>query len=202
MRDRIVLMKDFNIIVFDGFETLDVMGPAEIIGELSETFTLRLCSANGGLVISAQNLCVDTAAFTAIRPGSVLLIPGGIGTRKLIADQRYIDHLKALALDAETVLTVCTGSALFSKTGLLDGREATSNKKLFPWAQAVNPNVRWRKRARWVIDGKYYTSSGVTAGMDMTLGFVRDTLGYDTARAIARDMEYLWNEDMDSDPFA
>ena len=202
IRDRIARLKDFNIIVFDGFETLDVMGPAEIIGELPETFNLRLCSAEGGLVISAQNLCVDTAAFASIHPGGVLLIPGGIGTRKLVGDPWYIGRLRTLAMDAETILTVCTGSALFAKTGLLDGRKATSNKKLFSWAQAVNPKVRWRKRARWVIDGKYYTSSGVTAGMDMTLGFVRDTVGDNAARTVAEDMEYLWNEDMDSDPFA
>jgi putative intracellular protease/amidase/GNAT superfamily N-acetyltransferase len=202
IRDRIMRLKDFNIIVFDGFETLDAMGPAEIIGSLPDAFNLRLCSAEGGLVISAQNLCVDTAAFASIKPGGVLLIPGGIGTRQLVGDPWYIGRLRALALDAETVLTVCTGSALFSKTGLLDGRKATSNKKLFSWAQAVNPNVRWRRQARWVIDGKFYTSSGVTAGMDMTLGFIRDTVGYDAAKTVAENMEYLWNEDKDSDPFA
>lgn len=195
-------MKDFAILLFDGFETLDAMGPAEIIGVMPERFHLQLCSPNGGLIHSDQNVRVETEPFSAIRPGGVLLIPGGFGTRRLMGDPEYLRRLAAIAQDAEYVLTVCTGSALFAKTGLLDGRAATSNKMLFPLAQAAGPDVMWRREARWVRDGKYYTSSGVTAGMDMTLGFVADTVGYEAAKTVARAMEYLWNEDRDSDPFA
>ncbi len=195
-------MKDFSIIVFDGFETLDAMGPAEIIGVMPDRFHLQFCSQSGGLIRSDQNIRVDTEPFSAIRPGGVLLIPGGYGTRKLMDDPKYLELLKVLSQDAGLVLTVCTGSALFAKTGLLDGRAATSNKLLFSLAQAAGPDVLWRRQARWVQDGKYYTSSGVTAGMDMTLGFVSDTVGRAAARKVAHALEYLWNEDRDSDPFA
>jgi putative intracellular protease/amidase len=195
-------MKAFNIIVFDGFETLDAMGPAEIIGLLPDTFNLQLVSPEGGMILSAQNLCVDTAGFSAVRPGGVLLIPGGIGTRVLVTNDRIIQQIKALATDACYVLTVCTGAPVLAKTGLLNGRAATSNKQLFSWAQSINSDVRWQKQARWVVDGKFYTSSGVTAGMDMTLGFIRDTAGIDTARSIASRIEYMWNENPDHDPFA
>ena len=178
------------------------MGPAEIIGCLPERFRLRFCSLRGGIVTSAQGVRVDTAPFAEIAPGGVLLIPGGVGTRALIKDEAYIAAIKALALDSEYTLTVCTGSPVLAMTGLLDGREATTNKQVFDWAQSVSPNVLWRRAARWVVDGKYYTSSGVTAGMDMTLGFLRDTVGYDTAKTVAGRIEYLWNEDKDMDPFA
>ena len=195
-------MTDFTIILFEGFETLDAMGPAEIIGILPDHFRLRFCSAEGGLVTSAQGAQVQTQPFSAVAPGGVILIPGGYGTRALMKDDAYLASIRALAEASAYTHTVCTGAAVLAKTGLLDGREATTNKLHFAWVQSVNTSVRWRKRARWVADGKYYTSSGVTAGMDMTLGFIRDTLGRDLAVHTATQIEYLWNEDKDTDPFA
>ncbi|MBE0600496.1 MAG: DJ-1/PfpI family protein [Firmicutes bacterium] len=195
-------MTDFSILLFDGFETLDAMGPAEIIGILPGLFRLRYCSLQGGIVTSDQGLRADTDPASTIPPGGVLLIPGGAGTRQLIRDPAAVRGVAALSDASEYTLTVCTGALLLGKTGLLDGRDATTNKLLFDSVAAANPHVRWHRKARWVQDGKYYTSSGVTAGMDMVLGFIRDTVGGGTASAAARDIEFLWNEDKDSDPFA
>ncbi len=195
-------MKDFSILLFDGFETLDAMGPAEIIGVMPEAFRLRYCSLQGGIVTSDQGLRADTLPASAIPQGGVLLIPGGVGTRTLINVPAVLREVAALSNASDYTLTVCTGSLLLGKTGLLDGREATTNKLLFDMVASANPGVRWRRQARWVADGKYYTSSGVTAGMDMVLGFIRDTFSKDAAITVARHIEYLWNEDQDSDPFA
>jgi len=85
---------------------------------------------------------------------------------------------------------------------LLDGKNATSNKKAFEWVKSINSNVNWIKKARWVVDGKYYTSSGVSAGMDMTLGFIRDCFDEQTAIEIANHIEYIWNSDCSKDLFA
>ena len=60
----------------------------------------------------------------------------------------------------------------------------------------------WVDRARWVVDGKYYTSSGVSAAMDMTLGFVSDRFGRARAEEIAAHIEYIWNDDPADDRFA
>ena len=67
---------------------------------------------------------------------------------------------------------------------------------------SVDMEVYWIKKARWVTDGKYYTSSGVSAGMDMALGFVADQFGLDKAKEIAQRIEYIWNSDWDNDIFA
>ena len=96
---------------------------------------------------------------------------------------------------------MCTGSALLAKTGLLDGKKATSNKKAFDWATSFGDNVQWIKEARWTVDGKYYTSSGVSAGMDMTFGFLSDRHGVAFARKVAFEMEYHWLEDKEQDNF-
>ena len=67
---------------------------------------------------------------------------------------------------------------------------------------AQDAEVEWIRSARWVVDGKFYTSSGVSAGIDMSLGFVRDQLGFETARKLATTMEYRWTENAEDDPFA
>lgn len=195
-------MIDCNIILFDGFETLDAFGPAEIIGKLPEAYRLGYFSMRGGIASSSQQIRVDTLPFSAMSAGGVLLIPGGMGTRTLVHEAAFIDQLHAVALNAAFVLTVCTGSALLAQTGLLDGRSATSNKLAFDWVQSVGPGVNWVRQARWVVDGNLYTSSGVSAGMDMALGFISDAHGQNTARNIADRIEYIWNANKNYDPFA
>ena len=195
-------MQDFNILLFDGFETLDAMGPAEIIGEMPEAFRLHYASLGGGIVTSAQGLRVETVPASDIAAGGILLIPGGIGTRTLVEDTQAMREITALVRGSDHTLSVCTGALVLGKTSLLDGRKATTNKQLFQLVADANPGVRWQRQARWVVDGKYYTSSGVTAGMDMVLGFVSDTINYQAAKTAANNMEYQWNEDKTLDLFA
>ena len=195
-------MKSFNFVLFDGFETLDAFGPAEVVNAIPDGYNLKYYSLNGGPVVSSQGISVNTLSFSEIESSGVLLIPGGMGTRTLVNDENFIEQLKSISVKASYVLTVCTGSALLAKTGLLDGLKATSNKRAFDWASSNGPFVNWVKKARWVVDGKFYTSSGISAGIDMALGFVRDTEGLETANTIATIMEYTWNSDMDTDPFA
>jgi putative intracellular protease/amidase len=195
-------MTSFNFILFDDFETLDALGPAEVIGQLPQDYSLKFHSLNGGIIKSVHQVPVDTAPFAMMDSSGILLIPGGIGTRKLVKDENFMEQLKSLSEKAQYVLTVCTGSALLAKTTLLNGRKATSNKMAFEWASSNSAEVNWAKKARWVKDGKYYTSSGVSAGIDMTLGFVGDVHGVEASRNIANYIEYIWNSDMDNDPFA
>ena len=196
-------MRHVAAILFDNFETLDVFGPIEVFGRLKEHFTIGLYSQRGGVVTSSQDVPVVTRPLSEIGAGPIiLLVPGGIGTRGLVKDAAFIDRLKTLAGKSEHVLTVCTGSILFSKTGLLDGRRATSNKRVFAWAPHESPTVDWVKKARWVRDGNTWTSSGISAGTDMALAFVAELLGRDIAKKTGDEMEYFWQEDPERDPFA
>ncbi|WP_236951141.1 DJ-1/PfpI family protein [Methanobacterium subterraneum] len=106
-----------------------------------------------------------------------------------------------MSINAEYILTICTGSILLAKTGLLDGKKATTNKRLFKWTEHF-PKVDWVREARWVTDKNIYTSSGVSAGMDMVLGFVADQLGYEVAKRQSIQIEYDWKEDSTWDPFS
>jgi len=195
-------MVDFNILLFDDFETLDAFGPAEIIGRLTDFYSLHYFSMSGGIAKSRQKIKVHTHPMSEIDPSGILLIPGGMGTRALVNDENFISEIKNLCEKSLFTLTVCTGSAILAKTGLLKGKAATSNKLAFGWAKSVDTAVCWKESARWVADGKYYTSSGVSAGMDMTLGFIKDINGIDLAEKCALEIEYIWNKDKDFDPFS
>ena len=191
---------DIYFLFFENFETLDIFGPIEILSRIDNA-TLHYISLQGGLIKSRQGYAIKTVSTIECRPNSVLVIPGGQGTRKLVNDDIFISKLRTLCQSAEYVLSICTGSVLLAKTGVLDNRKATSNKKAFEWVQSVSSNVNWIRKARWVVDGKYYTSSGVSAGMDMALGFVNDIYGIDKATEVARDIEFIWNTNKNTDCF-
>lgn len=195
-------MEDLNILLFHDFETLDAFGPAEIAGRLPETFRLHYYSLEGGVTESSHGVRVETQPFAQVEAGGIVLLPGGMGTRTLVDDPRFIGEIGEICRNARYILTVCTGSALLARTGLLSGRKATTNKRAYDWVCAQGADVSWQKRARWVVDGNVYTSSGISAGMDMMLGFVRDRLGEETAREVCRQIEYVWNAEKEQDPFA
>lgn len=191
-----------TVLLFDKFETLDVFGPVEIFGRLTELFSIRFASLEGGMIGNQHGVSHPTVSLAEVEESTDLfLIPGGYGTRPLVDDERWIDAIQKVSERASYVLTVCTGTALLAKTGLLDGRQATSNKKAFQWVVSNGDKVHWNKRARWVVDGKYFTSSGVTAGMDMSLGFIEIMHGSALAERVAKDIEYCWIRDKDNDSF-
>ena len=192
-----------GILLFEDFETLNVFGPVEILGRLKEHYQVDFYSELGETVTNSHGVSIDTKKLENISDGvDIFLIPGGFGTRKVVNNKNLIDIIKQIAGLSKYVLTVCTGSALLAKTGLLDNRFATSNKRAFDWVITNGEKVKWIRKARWTIDDKFYTSSGVSAGMDMTLGFLADTHGLEFARKVAFQIEYNWQEDKNEDNFS
>ena len=190
-----------NCLFFDGFETLDIFGPIQVLGRLNEC-TIKHFSMYGGKIISNQNTQIMTEDIKKIERYDVLVIPGGKGTRELVKDNDFIEKLKNVVEKTSWCLTVCTGSALLAKTGLLDNYEATSNKMSFEWVKTNSEFVKWKYKARWVVDNKYYTSSGISAGIDMSLGFIYDHFGEEKSKEISKILEYEWNNNKENDSFA
>ena len=192
---------DIYCLVFDDYETLDLMGPVEFLARVPNV-KLHYVSQVGGLIRSKQGFYIETEKLEHLLPHSVLLVVGGQGTRQLVNDEQFINQLGKWIDESEIYLSVCTGSALLACTGRLDSLKATSNKKSFEWVKQCRPAVKWQPVARWVKDGKFYTSSGVSAGMDMALGFIADYYGNDLAQDIANHTEYHWQKDPSVDNFA
>lgn len=196
-------MRTVATLLFEGFELLDVFGPLEMFGILADDYRLILIAERAGPVASRQGpQAVATSALADASPCDILLVPGGLGTRRQVENTALIGWLRQAAETVPLVATVCTGSALLARTGVLDGRRATTNKKAFDWVSSQGPQVDWQRRARWVVDGKFYTSSGVSAGMDMALALIAALDGREKAQATADHAEYRWNSDSADDPFA
>lgn len=191
---------DINVLLFPDFTAMDFIGPVEVLQRIPE-FRIRYISMKGGLVGNKEGLTIVTEPLSAINKG-ILLIPGGMGTRPAALDDEFIRKIRTVAEESVYVLTICTGAVLLGRTGLLDGKKATSNKIAMAWVEVTCPKVQWQHSARWVRTGSIYTASGVTAGMDMALGFIADQYGKAKAMDIARRMEYVWNDDAGRDPFA
>lgn len=189
-----------NVFLFEGFETIDAMGPVEMLA-YAGVYDIRFYGMSSGVVKSAQGVPVVVEAVEKADPKGLLLLPGA-APQWLKLPPEFFARVKALAEGAPWVLTVCTGSVLLGRTGLLDGRLATTNKNAIPMALKTLPAVRWQKSARWCVDGKFYTSSGLTAGMDMALGFLSDRFGSEKSDAVAQYTEYVRSADPTKDPFA
>ena len=194
-----------NVLLYEGFTTMDALGPAEALSRALEggrkRYKIEYFSAAGGLVGGSTNAKIWTRKLSEIAKFDVLIVPGGFAARELAHEGEFIATLGELARRHEYVIAVCTGSVLLAKTGFLGGVEATSNKLSWQWATSEAPGVRWVRAARWCVSGKFYTGSGVSTGIDEALGFIADMHGLDEAQRIARAMEYVYNSDKNAELF-
>lgn len=199
-------MRTLGALLFPDFELLDVFGPLEVFGNKNfETppFRVLTVAETAGAVRSAQDTrALADHGFADCPPLDVVLVPGGMGTRKAVAEATLLEWVRAAAARAELVLSVCTGAGILARAGVLDGRRATTNKRSFEWVVSQGPRVEWVRRARWVEDGRFVTSSGVTAGIDMALAVLARVAGRAEAVRIAGIIEHVWREDASDDPFA
>lgn len=195
--------RTIGAVVFDGFETLDLFGPIQMFGTLADHFAISVVAQDEAHVTSrhGQRMTVDDR-FADAKPYDLLLIPGGPGTWDQINNKTLLGWLQDAAPRADRVMSVCTGAAFLAKAGLLDGRAATTNKMNFDWVAQHGPDVGWQGCARWVEDGPYFTSSGVSAGMDMSLAVIDNLLGESHADHASRHSEYERQTDPGNDPFA
>ncbi|KAL3493968.1 DJ-1/PfpI family protein [Aspergillus germanicus] len=211
--------KTYGLVLFRGFEQLDVFGPLEALSLLTFRTKLKLyviaetldhpvspapLPAYNPFNSSFYPTVNPTHTFaTAPKDIDVLIVPGGVGTA-YIGLERTVKFIAKTYPNLQYLLTVCTGSALVSRAGILEGRRATTNKA--SWNDVTQtqaaPGVEWVPKARWVVDGNIWTSSGISAGIDMTLAFIGKVYGQENAMWVANLMEYERNEDPDWDPFA
>ena len=119
-----------------------------------------------------------------------------------LQNEALLDFLKRRCPRSQVTMSVCTGSALLAKAGLLDGMAATTNKMFFELARSQGDLVQWQEAARWVDAGQYVTSSGVSAGTDMALAVIQRIFGSELAKQVMNYTEYQWHRDAASDPFA
>ncbi|KAL1919210.1 uncharacterized protein VTP21DRAFT_1902 [Calcarisporiella thermophila] len=195
-----------GVIYFDGMCLLDLIGAVEMFNGARSVFgKLVYIGEKAGQVfksVESMNVVSDVG-FDDAPHVDVLIIPGGPGVHDVSENETYLAFVKMCSSQAERVLSICTGCCILVKAGLLDGLKATTNKISFNQIRRLGPKTKWVEKARWVDDGKFTTSSGVTAGMDAALHVVESiTNNRSLAEEIASVIEYEWNQDPDNDPFS
>lgn len=198
-----------GVLLYPDFELLDVYGPVEMFMNLPpERLRIVMIAEEAGPVASGAvgrsggpKVVADYGLDDA--PDlDILLVPGGTGTFPALQNERLLAWIRERSAKAQIVSSVCTGSALLAKAGILNGRKATTNKAYFQLTTAEGPDTEWLGQARWVEDGNTITSSGVSAGTDMALALIARLFGEEIAERIAEGTEYVWSKDPSNDPFA
>ncbi len=197
-------MRTLAALVFPGFQTLDLFGPLEILGDhVAGSVDIKIVAETLDPVPSYHGF--KTVVDRTLADGTdydLVLIPGGDSAPLAPRNEAINKWIIEASRHAEYVMAVCTGTVLLATTGLLDGRRATTNKIDYKATIHHGPNVQWVPEARWVEDGKFFTSSGVSAGIDMSLAVMSKLFGPEAAELIAVGTEYDWHKDPNWDPFA
>ena len=189
-------------ILYEDFELLDLYGPLEMFGNLKPEIEIVTVAEKTGPVASFQGpQTVAQFDFKNCPDLGLLLLPGGFGTLQELENEVMLAFLKSRAASAKVTMSVCSGSWILARAGLLDGRRATSNKFYYKMATRQSDRVEWIAEARWVEDGGIFTSSGVSAGIDMSLAVIASLFGQSKAEEVANYTEYVWNKNPDEDPF-
>ncbi|NLT04981.1 MAG: DJ-1/PfpI family protein [Solirubrobacterales bacterium] len=174
--------------LFDGFAALDAIGPYQVLGAIPGAEVRFTGPAPGPVTTDDRMLTVVADGRWEDAPSpAVLVVPGGIGTRRLLHDERMLDWIRGAHRTSRWTTSVCTGSLLLAAAGLLDGVDATTNWLEREELGELGANVL---DERVVERGRIVTAAGVTAGLDMALAIAARLTSPEVAQAIQLGIEY------------
>jgi transcriptional regulator GlxA family with amidase domain len=192
--------RTIGILIFDGVEELDFVGPYEVFTMSNEAHgfegrerpdTVLLISETGGAITGAKGMRVEAHVGAADAPPlDLLLVPGGIGTRREATNENLLAWIAKQAAKAEWVTSVCTGALLLCVAGPARGKRVTTHWGFVPTLRKQGEAAEVLENIRYVRDGNVVTAAGVSAGIDMALWLVGQMHGEDHARKTQRAMEY------------
>jgi transcriptional regulator GlxA family with amidase domain len=190
------MRRNVAILVFDDVEVLDFAGPFEVFSVTDEigsheAFNVCTVGARPGAIRARNGLRVvpDFSLVDCPQP-QILVVPGGQGTRALLEDGVLLEWIRIRSRAAEVTMSVCTGSLLLGKAGLLDGLRVTTHHLALDLLRKVAPTAVVDPSARYHDNGRVLTSAGVSAGIDCSFHLVGRLLGERTAASTASHMEY------------
>ncbi len=190
-----------GILIFDDVEILDVAGPFEVfaVTRLNDEKRLQQSSPFKVYLISETNKQITAIGGLRLTPDvtitecpelDLLIIPGGWGTRKESKNKILVNWISNQFTNDRLIASVCTGSSLLGKAGLLDGRDATTHWRAFDFLKESAPKARILKNVRFTLIEPIFTSAGVSAGIDLALRIVSHFFGTEIGQDTARYMEY------------
>jgi putative intracellular protease/amidase len=189
--------RNLAILIFDGVQIIDYTGPYETFGHTysndGEAFNIYTVSEKTAAITTAMGMSVNPKySFDNAPEPDVMLIPGG-DVRGQLDNPNTIKWLQAKAAKAEIVMSVCNGAFILAKAGLLDGLEATTTAGLIPAFRQAAPRTKVIDDQRFVDNGKFITTAGLSSGIDGSLHVIERLFGRGTAQMAALGMEYNWD---------
>jgi transcriptional regulator GlxA family with amidase domain len=197
MSDR---QRNVAIFIFDEVEVLDFCGPFEVFSVTGrrnnlQPFNVYTVARENTPVLARNALSINPRyTFDDCPPPDILLIPGGYGTRQEIHKPDVLQWVQKSSQASELTLSVCTGSFLLARAGLLDGLTATTHHLALAEFEPLAPQTTIDATKRYVDNGTVITSAGISAGIDMALHVVAKLLGSEQAKETAEYMEYDWKD--------
>lgn len=195
--------RNIAIMIFDNVEVLDFAGPYEafnVTADLNQPspFNVYTVAETSAPIRTRGKMSVNpNYSIYGMPPVDILLIPGGYGTRAMLRKPHLIEWVKEQAEKVELLLSVCTGSLVLAKAGLLDDVEATTHHGNFPELEQLAPTCTVIKDRRYVTSGNIIMSGGVSAGIDMALHVVQQLCGNEILAKTLTEMEYPYTPDVD-----
>ena len=175
-------------LLFEQITALDAVGPYEVLARLPAAKFTFVGSDRGAVRTDNGVLGMEVdAALEEVQRCDVLLVPGGFGVRRLARDPQMVSWLRAVDQTTRITASVCTGSLLLGAAGLLRGRRATTH---WAYLEELREHGALPVSERIVRDGKYASSAGVSAGIDLALALAHELAGQDMADAIQLGIEY------------
>lgn len=182
-----------GIVIFDEAEELDFVGPWEVFtmaAAVNPGNRVTLIAQEARPVVCAKGMRVVPEHTFGDAPGlDVVLVPGGMGTRREAENPVIIEWLRQVGPRCTWVTSVCTGALLLYEAGLAKGKRVTTHWGFIDTLRA-RPDITVLEHRRYVRDGNIVTAAGVSAGIDMALWLVGQLHGMDCARQVQRWMEY------------
>ena len=176
------------ILLYDGFTALDAVGPYEILSRIPGAEVVFTAARPGPVRTDMTSLALTAdAGLSEVTAPDLLLVPGGPGTADVLSDRPTLDWIRRVDETTTWTTSVCSGSLLLAAAGLLTGRRATSHWICLDDLPALGA-VPTPERV--VLDGKYATAAGVSAGIDLALHLTGRLAGDETAEAIQLVVEY------------
>lgn len=180
------------IVVFDGVKLLDAAGPAEVFAEANQfgaDYLLKIASVDGRDVTTSIGTTFPAAEkISSIDDADTVLVAGGDNLVGLPIDPALVAAVRDLPGRTRRLASICTGSFILAKAGLLDGRRATTHWRHAGLLGRAYPEISVEPDAIFVRDGDVYTSAGVSAGIDLALALVEMDYGSDLVRDVARSL--------------
>lgn len=190
-------MIDNYPVIMVGYENallLDIAGPVQVYSTANKLlgksfYDVHLVSPGGETIETEVGISLlASAALSSAPAGGDLIIPGGPGVDPLLGDHVFVEALKSATKDRSRIVSVCSGSLLLAATGLLAGRAATSHWARSRQMRDLYPDVNWQPDAIFVRDEPFYTSAGITAGIDLALSLIEADHGADLALKAAQEL--------------